>query len=167
VAVGDWTLSQMPSFPMSDIDGRAFLLVDQAGIEHLRLIGSQRSVQLAVRGASVLRPSRLLTDLRLPYGKERSRLAAITDLNALVRPGCRLREHAGDLPSSDRLRTVLQALDGFLAGASQREIAEALFGVSQVRRDWRDAGGHMRDRVRRAIRRGRTLMTGGYLSLLR
>lgn len=67
----------------------------------------------------------------------------------------------------ERLVVVLQALDGALAGASQREIACALFGAARVDRDWRHDGDHMRDVVRRAVRRGRDLMNGGYLGLLR
>ncbi|MER9058350.1 DUF2285 domain-containing protein [Mesorhizobium sp. M0910] len=33
---------------------------------------------------------------------------------------------------------VLRALDGALAGASHREIAEALIGRARVRSDWND-----------------------------
>ena len=62
---------------------------------------------------------------------------------------------------------VLQALDGALAGATQREIAIAIFGAARTECAWRDAGGHLRDTIRRAIRRGRFLMNGGYLGLLR
>ena len=62
---------------------------------------------------------------------------------------------------------VLQALDGALAGAAQREIATAIFGAGRTKRAWCDAGGHLRDTIRRAIRRGRFLMKGGYLGLLR
>ncbi|WP_288142816.1 DUF2285 domain-containing protein [Mesorhizobium sp.] len=56
---------------------------------------------------------------------------------------------------------VLRALDGSLAGASHREIAEALIGEGRVR-----PTGRMRDRIRRAVSRGRTLMNGGYRDFL-
>jgi hypothetical protein len=62
---------------------------------------------------------------------------------------------------------ILQALDGSLAGKSQREIAEVLVGPERAEADWRHPGQHLRDRVRRAVRRGQTLMNGGYLTLLR
>src|SRR5665213_671439 len=72
-------------------------------------------------------------------------------------------------PSVDRRLLVhmrsLQALDGVHAGASHREIACALFGVSRVTKDWQPDG-HLRAQVRFLIRRGRTLMRGGYLALL-
>jgi hypothetical protein len=166
MAVVDWRSSDATPFHLRDVEGDAFVLHCRAGIQHLLIVNSHRAVQLAVRGASLSRPSYLLTELNLPPSKERLRLTAIADFNALIGSACRPGERAQSLPSCDRLRLVLQALDGFLAGASQREIAEALFGVSRVSRDWRDSGGHLRDRVRRAVRRGRTLMNGGYRSLL-
>ena len=59
----------------------------------------------------------------------------------------------------------LQALDGLLADASQREIAAALFGVSRVEKDWH-ADGELRAQVRHLIRRGEALMQAGYVDLL-
>ncbi|WP_246462326.1 DNA -binding domain-containing protein [Mesorhizobium sangaii] len=53
-------------------------------------------------------------------------------------------------PRGGRLRIVLQALHGSLAGASQ-EIAIALFGRRRVEEDWSRPGSHLRDQVRRAI----------------
>jgi hypothetical protein len=61
---------------------------------------------------------------------------------------------------------VLRALDGALAGASHREIAEALFGQRRIQVDWAEPGENLRDRIRRAIWRGRSLMDGGYRDFL-
>jgi hypothetical protein len=60
---------------------------------------------------------------------------------------------------------TLQALDGTLAGASQREVAEILFGLRIVAERWH-GDADLRAQVRRLIRRGRTLMAGGYDRLL-
>jgi hypothetical protein len=60
---------------------------------------------------------------------------------------------------------TLQALDGMLAGASLREVAEALFGGDAVTADWH-ADGALRARIRRLVRRGDALMRGGYRRLL-
>lgn len=105
-----------------------------------------------------------------------------------VRAGCQLRERwraietelallditnaprtaiATDRPgrtSMLHMRT-LQALDGTLAGASQRGVAEVLFGIAAVAERWYDDG-DLRAQVRRLIRRGQTLMGGGYHHLL-
>ncbi|MES2251647.1 MAG: DUF2285 domain-containing protein [Pseudomonadota bacterium] len=59
----------------------------------------------------------------------------------------------------------LQTLDGLHAGATQREIAQALFGAAVVAERWHDLG-ELRAQVRRLARRGRALMDGGYRRLL-
>ncbi|MFU3884485.1 DUF2285 domain-containing protein [Pseudomonas aeruginosa] len=59
---------------------------------------------------------------------------------------------------------TLQALDANLAGASLRETAEGLFGTDAVVKGWYADGG-LRSRVRRLVRRGLTLMRGGYRRL--
>ncbi len=60
---------------------------------------------------------------------------------------------------------TLQALDGTLAGASQRGVAEVLFGITTVAERWYDDS-DLRAQVRRLIRRGQTLMGGEYRRLL-
>jgi hypothetical protein len=55
----------------------------------------------------------------------------------------------------------LQALDGTLAGASQREIASAIFGRSHVDDNWH-ADSELRAQTRHLIRRGQVLTHGGY-----
>ena len=79
----------------------------------------------------------------------------------------------GHAPAEDSTRTVtraallhlraLQALDGAQAGASHRDIAQALFGFDAVVR-WH-ADGELRAAVRHLLRRAETYMSGGYLSL--
>ena len=59
---------------------------------------------------------------------------------------------------------TLQALDAALAGASLREMAAGLFGDEAVATSWYADGG-LRSRVRRLVRRGQSLMRGGYRRL--
>ena len=66
----------------------------------------------------------------------------------------------------DRLVLMVRALDGHLAEASYREIAEALFGTRRVERDtWKTSS--LRDRTIRLVRGGIDLMRAGYRKLLR
>ncbi|MCY1280152.1 DUF2285 domain-containing protein [Pseudomonas aeruginosa] len=58
---------------------------------------------------------------------------------------------------------TLQALDATLAGASLREVGEGLFGADAIA-DWHSDSG-LRSKVRRLVRRGDTLMRGGYRRL--
>lgn len=60
---------------------------------------------------------------------------------------------------------ALQALDAAQAGASQRDIAQALFGLEAVVRRWQ-ADGELRAQVRHLLRRARSYMSGGYLDLV-
>ena len=67
-------------------------------------------------------------------------------------------------PSSLLELHTLQALDGTLAGASLRTVADVLFGPDAVAEGWH-ADGDLRARVRRLVQRGKKLMCGGYRRL--
>lgn len=59
---------------------------------------------------------------------------------------------------------ALQALDGAQAGASQRRIAQALYGAERVRGQWH-ADSALRAQLRHSLARGQALMRGGYRRL--
>ena len=59
---------------------------------------------------------------------------------------------------------ALQALDGVRAGASQRLIAEVLYGSDRVREEWQ-ADSALRAHLRHSLARALALMRGGYLGL--
>ena len=66
----------------------------------------------------------------------------------------------------DRLVSMVRALDGHLAEASYREIAEVLFGVRRVEGEmWKTSS--LRDRTIRLVKGGLALMRAGYRKLLR
>ena len=67
----------------------------------------------------------------------------------------------------DRLTLTLRALDGRLAGASYRDIAQGLFGQTRVPAGAGWKTHELRDRTIRLARAGLGLMRGGYLDLLR
>ena len=140
------------------------LLIMPDGMQHALFHGSGHGVQLAVSGASLLEPVYLLADSVLGRREAKLRIEALRRYNDFI---------AGAPPQppayeqTERLRNVLQALHGSLAGASHRDIAVALFGAERVKADWNDPGENLRDCVRRAVKRGRDLMNGGYLKFLR
>lgn len=84
-----------------------------------------------------------------------------------AQPGADAHAHAHGRP--DRIALLhmrsLQTLDGLAAGATQREIAQALFGAAVVAERWHDLG-ELRAQVRRLVRRGQALVNGGYRRLL-
>ncbi|QNG49728.1 DNA -binding domain-containing protein [Sphingobium yanoikuyae] len=66
----------------------------------------------------------------------------------------------------DRWLMALRVQDALIAGASQREIAIALFGAERIPVDWRSASDSLRSRVRRLVREARILAGGRYRGLL-
>jgi len=132
---------------LSEIPGPASVLIAPDGGQHLLFHGAERSLQLAVDGASVLGPVRLLTDAIIAPKDVRAHRRAIEALNDLCVTGRLLARHFPAEPRRRRLRVILQALDGWLAGAPYREIAIALFGRSRVEVDWADPRGHLRDMI--------------------
>jgi hypothetical protein len=152
-------------FTLSEVPCRTALLLTPDGRQQLLFTEAGHALQLSVTGSSLLQPVRLLTDAVLPPGHLRARLVALECLAGISGRG-RFPDRLAIEPRSRRLRLVLQALDGWLAGAPYREIAVALFGEARVEADWGDPRDHLRDQVRRAVRRGRELMRGGYRKLL-
>lgn len=152
-------------FNIYDQLSSASLLLMPDGMQHLFLCGEGHRIQLAVSGASLLKSVHLLSDSVFGEHETRKHLETLHQFNSLIAgvhvPVLSAERHAA------RIKFILQALDGSLAGASHREIAVALFGPERVDADWNDQGQHLRDRVRRAINRGRALMNGGYLRFLR
>ena len=70
-------------------------------------------------------------------------------------------------PHPDRWIELLRASDALRCGASQRELAELLFGVDRTRAEWQGISESLRSRVRRIVRQVEGLLKGGYRSLMR
>ncbi|RUX09734.1 DUF2285 domain-containing protein [Mesorhizobium sp. M8A.F.Ca.ET.059.01.1.1] len=146
---------------------RAVVLVEGAGgDQHVLLQQEGHHLQLALTEGSLLQPARLLTDAVFPVALTTQRLNALACLNHLHVKGKLSARYFPVEPRHRRMCFALRALDGALAGATHRDIAAALFGHARVQADWNDPGDHLRDRIRRAIRRGHSLMNGGYRRLL-
>ncbi|MDZ5696741.1 DNA -binding domain-containing protein [Chelativorans sp. M5D2P16] len=134
--------------------------------QHVLLRAGGRNLQLCATGADITEPVRLRVDAIWHATSAKHRLMALDCLNALHAKG---RFPAGLFPADargNRLRFVLRALDGSLDGAPHRDIAIALLGWERIQDDWADPGNHLRDRIRRAVVRGRALMKGGYREFL-
>jgi len=155
------------TFDLSCLRCSATLLKTRDDLQHVVLRQNNFDMQICVTGVDISLPVALQIDALWPAERIAQRLHALECLNVLTGDGRLPRKLFPPDPRGARLAFVLQALDGFLARASQREIAVALFGAQRIQADWSDPGDHVRDRVRRAIRRGRALMNGGYFDFLR
>ncbi|WP_352798436.1 DUF2285 domain-containing protein, partial [Mesorhizobium sp. M0678] len=145
---------------------RISILVTRDGHQHVLVEDNGRSFQLAASGVSILDAVRLTSSVLWSPEELKQRLNALECLNSLRSTGRLQPRFFPTEPRCSRLRRVLRALDGSIAGAPHREIGLALFGRARVKQDWADPGDHLRDSVRRAVRRGRWLMNGGYKRFL-
>jgi hypothetical protein len=64
------------------------------------------------------------------------------------------------------LRDALIALDGLCMGASYREMAAVVYGYQEARAAWSSGSRWMKDRMCRALAKGKQLRDGGYHKLL-
>jgi hypothetical protein len=134
---------------------------------HILFAENGRALQVEISGDANFEDRILLTPALPPPGLRAARLLAIRRLADLMTHGHLRPSLYPPERRAARLARVLQALDGSLAGLSQRDIAIALFGEARVDRDWHHPHNYLRDHVRRAIIYGRELMEGGYRKLLR
>lgn len=153
-------------FDFSALLCRKTILECGGGDQHILMQDDVGQLQLVNDGMDFPKAYRVQVDAVWPMHQLRHRLRALECLNALKADGrfpvrLFLPDNRGR-----RLCYVLRALDGSLAGLSHREIAMALHGEERVDADWTDPGNHLRDQVRRAVRRGRVLMHGGYRAFL-
>ena len=140
------------------------------------LVGDDGGIRLVVHSAAKAAQARVGWNLsegdRFAYqvpaaADERPACAALTRLRELMpvfaggRAGYPERPGRADLFHA----RALQALDGLAMGATQREVATALFGASAVARAWQPDSA-LGAQLRYLIRRARTLMEGEYCSLV-
>jgi len=155
-----------PGFDLASLKCGVAVLQLEDGQPQVLLQGRGGSLQLAVSSGDILSPSLLCVNAISSAQNLKHRLWALECLNRIWANESLPKKLFPPESRGDRLRFVLRALDGALDRASHQDIASALLGEHRVSLDWGDPGNHLRDRVRRAIKRGCALMGGDYLGLL-
>jgi len=149
------------------LKGWMTIVAGDDGREHVVLSDGWRHIRLDVDDGSLAtgRPVVLRYRLEGLASAEESLLPLRRFLHL-----CRHRTFARTLFAPDRQVprwiTLLRVYDAERAGASQREIANALFGPA-VEREWRQSSDSWRSRVRRLVREARAMAAGGYRTLMR
>jgi hypothetical protein len=147
---------------------RSVILRTPDGVtQHVLIETAGRSIQLAIIGADISRPVRLTMTIPILQQQLAARLWMAKCLNDLCGKGTLPARHLPKEARQQRLRAVLQALDGSLAGAGHREICVAVFGEGRTNAVWSHTSEYLRHTISRAVRRGQFLMHGGYKDLLR
>jgi hypothetical protein len=138
-------------------DGTEHAVVSD-GLHHLRLDVKEGTLQ----AGPVILHFRLEGTRRAAAG-----LLTLRRLTAL----CLNRRFAPSLfppdPRIERWLLLLRVHDAQRSGATQREIAELLFGIERAKVAWGGASDSLRSRVRRLIGEARHLAAGGYRLLMR
>lgn len=141
------------------------ILLDTLGRQHMILRAGSATLQLTFTGALVTVSPVTFNILVRNIDDLAAISRCLSKLQSLVSPS---RPLGNALPHwtvrTRKLRDALIALDGRRAGATNRQIAAAIYGHDWVEQDWPNAG--LQDRLRRDLQRGFTLSGGGYRNLL-
>ncbi len=154
--------SGQAGFDLWRMPGRKRLALGSAGVTVAAEVAARR-LQVALAGDLVDGAAYACT---IPFGPELRRQLAIFHVQAQALAGHALPVVPVRVVTRSALLHLraLQALDAAQAGASHREIAQLLFGLSVVVPRWHEDG-ELRAQVRHLLRRARAFRDGGYLAL--
>lgn len=137
------------------------------GPEHAVLSDGYHHIRIDVDAGSIITGQPVLLRYRMMgIVDAEAKLLPLRRLIALSRTGRFSRTLFPPDRRIDRWLDALRVHDALRCGASQREIAIALFGQERIPSDWRAASDSLRSRVRRLIRDAHRLAGGGYRKLL-
>ncbi len=142
-------------------------LVSDAAGEHAVLSNGWQHIRLDIEHGSLSHGAVVLEYLLRGLASAEPQILPLRRLIDLAR---RRRFHAELYPPDRRIGRWLMALqvhDAMQAGASQREMARALFDAGAAPEDFDRRADSLRSRVRRLAREAVALARGGYRTLLR
>lgn len=136
-------------------------------LEHVLLTDGLRRLRLDVRGGTVTRGPVLLHFAFEGLRTIQAPLLTLRRLVAFDRRGTMPLKLFATERRAERWIAALRADDVRRTGGSQRDVAETLFGASRVREDWVGPSDYLRSQVRRLLRFGDRMRSGGWRELLR
>jgi hypothetical protein len=153
-------------FDLACLEALAVVAKSNPGIEHVALSDGYRRIRIDVMSGTVLEGPVVLQHQLTGLAGLSPKILALRRLIALTRTrrfGVSLFPVA---PQTARIVAALQVFDGLLAGASQHDLAVALYGEDRVAAEWNGKSDSMRSRVRRLVRLAHDLAAGGWQRLL-
>jgi hypothetical protein len=142
------------------------LMIDAKGTQHLKFRSDRRTLSVILDGVAVaVTPARVLFHID---GLEHIERASdgLAKLGEILRHNIARSDDGTWTATSLAMRDALIALDGHRVRASYRDIATVIFGAERTAEAWRGASTALKDRIRRALKRGLELVAGGYRELL-
>lgn len=154
--------------PLAPLAPWLTIVADAQGGEHAVICDGRHRLQLDIVSGSLADCEAVTLDycLRGVCSAE-PRLLTLRRLLGLVRHRRFVRSLFPRDPGVPRQILLLRVGDALATGASQRDIAAALFGDDAVSRDWNGRSDALRSRVRRLVRDAKAMAAGGYRQLLR
>lgn len=141
-------------------------MIDARGTQHLKFISDRTTLSVILDGAAVtVAPARVVFHVEGLEQLERARDGFAT-LNDIISDTIKRSDECRWTAASLAMRDALVALDGHRAGATYRDIATVVFGAERTGEAWRSSSTALKDRIRRALKRGLELVAGGYRQLL-
>jgi len=154
--------SHPDAFDVGQFADMVDIVRDKRGREMCLLSGGPRQIQLEVgEGTLTKGPVRLRFDLG-GLSNIDAKLRTVTRLVSLRKLGRFTHDLFPRAPGAAKWIKAVQAYDGMAAGASQRDIAEVLFGTDLVREEWNGRSEFLRLRVQRLLNHARRMVDGGY-----
>lgn len=163
-AMADWP--EDPSganVRLADLASADHVIISPDRTEDVILRDSKRALTLRLRGARASMGPVAVNFLvcATPHAAQTAPIIASAS-KLLFRP-----EHAPDHSHQRRLlREALIALDAQCMRASYREAATLIFGAERTAAAWSSGSTWLKERMRRALAKGRALRDGGYQKLL-
>jgi hypothetical protein len=143
-------------------------VVQSAGSgEHIAISDGYRRIRIDIAVGSLLEGPVLLRHHLQGIDHVDQKLLSLRRLIALHRHRRFVSSLFPVSPQTTRIVMALRAYDALQAGASQRDIAIALFGNNVVDGDWIAGSDYLRLRVRRLVTLARRMAAGEWRQLLR
>ena len=140
----------------------ATIVIDPVGTEHIALSDGTRRLRIDVHSGSVLSGAVRLEVICNDIKRLDIAAAMLVQFASLCRHRRFMPSHFPQEKCTSRWIKALRVHDGLSAGASQRDIAIALYGARRVADEWQGNSDAMRASIRRLIKTARALASGGY-----
>lgn len=144
------------------------MAVGADGLEHVVLSDGVHHIRLDLVSGSLANERSVLLRYRIDgIGNAERKILPLRRLLHLIQRRRFAKSLFPEEPSMARRLLALRVHDALLDGASQREIAIALFGHERVTAQWHGRSDSLRSSIRRLVKEAAAMASGGYRSLLR
>lgn len=157
------TRRQKADIDLGRLDCVQHIVIGWDSVEHILFRKSDQTVTFRLVGARAS-----IAPVCLTYRSEGNDAACKNGLVQAELPRLLAKPARWTIRTREQLllRDAVIALDGRQAGASYREIAIAMVGVSRAKEAWSSASRALKERVRRARTKGEAMRDDGYRTLI-